>query len=129
MSRYLVMKSTSIEYGLQSNSLEKWLECERDENSYGIATQIYLATLKAFRNLCSQGRTLSLDKSHLTMLKEELARLYLWGESFGPGEIDLALEYSEDSQHFVLGTFGYIGRLLLRGECLRYVENKSSFLT
>ena len=85
-----------------------------DKDSDGLATQIYSASLKALRNLYSQERTLSLDKPQLFLLKEELAKLYMWGEIFSPGEIDLALEYSDDARTFILDTFEGIGRLLLR---------------
>lgn len=50
------------------------------------------------------------------LLREELTKLYLWGESFGPGELDIALEYSDDTRYSVLDTLGDVGRLLLRGK-------------
>ena len=49
------------------------------------------------------------------MLKDELGKLYLWGQAFGDDKLDRALEYSDEVRGNVLESLGDIGRLLLRG--------------
>ena len=54
--------------------------------------------------------------------KEELAKLYLWGQSLGSEYLDTALGYSEDLCFDVLEAVASIGKLSLQGE--RFNSNK-----
>ena len=49
---------------------------------------------------------------------EDYHKLYLWGEVFDTGELDKALEQSDDLRDSVVDLLGTIGHLLLRGESL-----------
>ncbi|KAL6720942.1 hypothetical protein ACLMJK_000042 [Lecanora helva] len=108
--------------------LQKWLESHpaHDANSKGrfnqeaesgnIAAHLYSSCRNTLRDLYVQGHTESQERLTHAALKEELAKLYLWGEDFGDGELDLALDYSNDTRCVVLDALAKMGRLLLQGE-------------
>lgn len=75
------------------------------KDAAGLPTQLYSSCQKVLQDLCSQ---------QCMEVQEERARLYLWGEGFRPGDLDKALEYSEDLSCVVLRAFKSIGKLLLR---------------
>ena len=80
----------------------------------GFATQLYRSCLHVFRHLCNEAKDHVSQRLRLSSLKDELAKLYLWGEDFGGAELDDVLEHSEDVRKVVLELLGDIGRTLLR---------------
>ena len=85
------------------------------DNDQDFAARLYSLCLRLLRYLCQQERNISSKKHRVSSLKEELGRLYLWGEAFGNGKLDRALEYSDDVRGNVLDSFRDIAKLLLRG--------------
>jgi hypothetical protein len=57
-----------------------------------------------------------LQESSVTLFERKLAELYLWSHSFGPGELDTALDYSDDARYLVLDALRDVGRSLSRGK-------------
>ena len=90
-------------------------EVGSDDNQQGLAAQLYSSCQSALRDVCSHESGPE-TSSRSFVLKEELTKLYLWGQSLGAGELDTALEYSDDARYLVLDTLGNTGRVLLRGE-------------
>ena len=86
------------------------------KNDLGIAARLYSLCLHVLRQVCRQGERGSSSGNGTYMLKEELGKLYLWGQAFGDGKLDRALEYSDEVRGNVLESLGDIGRLLLRGK-------------
>ena len=82
----------------------------------GIAARLYSLCLLVLRQICRQGERGSSTGNGSTMLKEELGKLYLWGQAFGDGKLDRALEYSDEVRSNILESLGDIGGLLLRGK-------------
>ena len=80
----------------------------------GFATQLYRTCLHVFRHLYNEAIDHNSQGLRLSSLKDELAKLYLWGEDFGGAELDDVLEHSEDVRKVVLELLGDIGRTLLR---------------
>lgn len=107
---------------------QKWLESSplnpttdgqrpHDEDEEGFAAQLYSMCRSVLRDLCLQDQGLpSSGSPRSLLLREELAKLYLWGHSFGPGELDIALDYSDDARYLVLDALTDIGRSLLHGK-------------
>ena len=77
------------------------------EHSEGFASRLYNSCLTVFQGVCTR---------MCPGAREEIAKLYLWGQSFGPTELDIAMEYSDDAHTVVLDALGCIGQLLLDGE-------------
>lgn len=90
-------------------------QLNHDEDEEGIAGQLYSSCRSVLRDLCSQEQDPPSTTAQSLSLREELAKLYLWGHSFSPGELDTALENSDDVRYIVLDTLGDVGRSLLRG--------------
>ena len=88
------------------------------EHSEGFASRLYNSCRTVFQGACTR---LCIGA------REELAKLYLWGQNFGPTELDAALEYSDDAHSVVLDALGCIGRLLLNGELSTVQRCRSSF--
>ena len=86
------------------------------EEDPGIATRLYTLCLYVLRQICRQEQCKSLSANGISTLKEELGKLYLWGEAFKNGKLDRALEYSDEVRDTVLESLGDIGRILLRGK-------------
>ena len=86
-------------------------ECEE-----GFATRLYSLCRSVFGDLCSQEQDFPSRRLQLLLLREELAKLYLWGQAFGPGELDKAIDYSEDVRYLVFDALGEVGRTVLRGK-------------
>ena len=80
-----------------------------------LAARLYSSCLSALRDLCPPEPAKAIQS---VLVHEELTKLYLWGQGFARGELDMALEYSEDTRYIVLDSLGNIGRLLLRGKNL-----------
>ena len=81
----------------------------------GIAARLYSLCLHVLRQVCRQDERGSSSGNSTSMLNEELGKLYLWGQAFGDGKLDRALEYSDEVRSSVLESLADIGRLLLRG--------------
>ena len=86
------------------------------QDEAGLAARLYSSCLAALRDLSPPEPA---KATQSVSVHEELTKLYLWGQGFARGELDMALEYSEDTRHMVLDALGNIGRLLLRGKILR----------
>lgn len=87
-----------------------------DEDEEGFAAQLYSLCRIVLGGFCSQEHGSSSRRLQSVLLREELAKLYLWGQSFAPGELDTAVDYSDDVRYLVLDALGDIGRSLLRGK-------------
>jgi hypothetical protein len=88
----------------------------RDENVQGFAARLYQLCLHALQKIYIREREKRKFGSQATGLRDCLGRLYLWGESFERGELDRALEESDEVRESVLERLGHIGKLLLRGK-------------
>lgn len=122
------MSSPTIGWSRRSRRTKEWLESSSSnlltidaQSAYGkdeegLAAQLYSLCRRVLRDLCSQKQDLPSTRPHSLLLREELTKLYLWGQSFGPGELDIALEHSDDARYIVLDALGEIGRSLLRGK-------------
>ena len=102
---------------LQTN---KWLESNLPDHTSqreieGLAGELYASCLTALRLIYMEQRGRRPSGSQSLLLGEELGRLHLWGQGFHPGELDEALEHSEDVRSIVLRSFKGIGVALLRG--------------
>lgn len=123
-----IMSSATAGSSRRNRYTQEWLEScasnpltidgqlAHDEDEEGIAIQLYSICSSVLRDLCSQTQDPHSTRPQSLLLREELTKLYLWGQSFGPGELDLALEHSDDVRYIVLDALGNIGRLLLRGK-------------
>lgn len=95
----------------------------------GIATQLHAQSIDIFRRIYRIKRhTCPSDKS-FSKVKEELGKFYLWGNAFADGELDRALESSDDVRFEVLDSLSAIARLLLRGEFVTFFKVPAAFDT
>ena len=112
----------------QKNRTQEWLDnhphassglngtlCDNDHDDQGVATRLYSLCLRLLRFLCRHKQNISSRRNRVSLLKEELGRLYLWGEAFEDGKLDRALEYSDDVRDNVLDSLRDVGKILLRG--------------
>lgn len=86
------------------------------EDNDGIAAQLYTMCQHLLKDICTQNQNSSPDRLQTPLLKEELTKLYLWGQDYGNGELDAGLEYSDDTHCIVLAALKDIAQLLLRGK-------------
>ena len=86
------------------------------ENDQGLAARLYSLCLRVLRQICGQAQYRSSSRNSTSKPKEELGKLYLWGQAFRDGKLDRALDYSDEVRGNVLELLGHIGRLLLRGK-------------
>ena len=88
-------------------------------NGDGLAMKLYSTCLDILQDLCHE-RDSSNTRFALTgptgLLREELGKLYLWGESFGPGQLDKTLNHAEDLRLVVIKALRQIGNLLIRSK-------------
>ena len=93
-------------------------DVDPDHNDYnqGLATRLYLLSREGLQRLCRRNTGSSLLESSLSTLKEELGKLYLWGEAFENGKLDEALEHSENLRDTVLELLCAIGDIIIRGQ-------------
>ena len=103
-------ESTSVDYA-RTRAGERGIECEE-----GFVSRFYGTCLQEFRHLCRQGQRGYAPGPRSYLLKEELGKLYLWGEMFGPGELDKALSVSEELRDSVLDLLVNLGELVLCGK-------------
>lgn len=107
------LTSTSAQYTREwleesvSDSATVNEEQDSIEHPEGFASQLYNSCRTVFQGACTR---------MCLGAREEFAKLYLWGQSFGPTELDIALEYSDEAHSVVLDALGCIGQLLLDGE-------------
>ena len=95
----------------------------------GFASQFYSMCLQGFQQLCRQEQAVYAPGPRSYLLKEELGKLYLWGESFSPGELDKALDQYEDIRDNVLDLLVDLGELIICGKASRerrYIESRVS---
>ena len=87
-------------------------------DNHELATQFHKACLRVFKLFLHYLPVLStfrINADQTANAKEELGRLYLWGESFGNGGLEKALEQSDEIRDNVLKLLRGIGGTLLRG--------------
>lgn len=94
--------------------IDEQQSCYGDEQ--GLASQLYHSCQCVLRDLCVERQVTRFEGLQRLLLREELAKLYLWGQSFGPGELDVALDHSDDARYITLDALGCIGQSLLHGE-------------
>lgn len=82
----------------------------------GFASQFYSTCLRGLQQLCRQEQEGYAPRARSHLLKEELGKLYLWGESFSPGELDKALDEYEEIRDNVLDLLVNLGELIIRGK-------------
>ena len=82
----------------------------------GFASRFYSTCLREFQQLCRKKQEGYAHGSRSYLLKEELDKFYMWGESFGPGELDKALDESEELRDNVLDLLVNLGDLLICGK-------------
>lgn len=99
-------------------------EVDPDQNDYsdGLATRLYLLSREGLQRLCRRNKESSPLESPLSRPKEELGKLYLWGEAFENGKLDKALELSEDLRDTVLDLLCAIGGIIVRGQHIVTIE-------
>ena len=85
----------------------------------GFASQFYGTCLQGFKQLCRQELEGYAPGTQSYLLREELGKLYLWGESFSPGELDKALDEFEEIRDNVLDLLVNLGELVIRGKTSR----------
>lgn len=82
----------------------------------GFAARLYVSCLRTLQQLYRRERDYSPPKQRAHVLKEELGKLYLWGEHFGAGELDEALTQSDDLKENVIELLSGIGKSMLKGK-------------
>ena len=86
------------------------------DHDEGFASRFYSICLRGFQQLCRQEQEGYAHGSRSYSLKEELDKIYMWGESFGPGELDKALGESEEIRDNVLDLLVQLGELVICGK-------------
>ena len=101
-----------------------------DQENGGLATKLYGTCLEMLQSLCQPSPAQNPSQAHTHVLREELGKLFLWGESLRSGDLDKALAFADGLQEIVLKKFTEIGRLLLgkNPKCtkVRFVFNYKS---
>ena len=103
-------ESTSIDFA-GTGAGERGIDREE-----GFASRFYSTCLRELQRLCRQEQKGYAHGSRSYLLKEELDKLYMWGESFVPGELDKALDESEELRDNVLDLLVNLGELLICGK-------------
>ena len=106
-------ESTSVDFA-GTGTGERGIDREE-----GFVSRFYSTCLREFQRLCRQEQKGYAHGSRFYLLKEELDKLYMWGESFGPGELDKALDESEELRDNVLDLLVNLGELLICGKASR----------
>ena len=92
------------------------VEPDQDEYSQGLATRLYQLGRQGLQQLCRRKEKIPRLNLSQSALREELGRLYLWGEAFENGKLEKALEQSEDLRDTVLDFLCAIGDSIIRGK-------------
>ena len=104
------------------------VESDHDNYNQGLATRLYRLGRQGLQNLCRQKKNIPQLDSSQSALREELGKLYLWGEAFENGDLDKALEQSEDLRNTVLEFLCAIGYSIIRGKrCENTVTNDTRY--
>lgn len=81
------------------------------------AFRLYTHCLRVIQRFCrrclDQDADSPLSNTDLQSLKEEVEKLFLWGESFGNGKLGKALNLSEDLRDNVVEILGDVGKLVV----------------
>ena len=93
------------------------VEPDHNEHNQGLAIRLYQLSRQGLQQLCRQEEHIPRLNSSQFALREELGKLYLWGEAFENGKLDKALEQSEDLSDTVLEFLCAIGNIIIRGKC------------
>ena len=116
----------------RSDYLRRWLDADASgpirfdgtsfdgEDDQGFAARLYHLCLRGLQDFYRQERDKRSHESRSTILRECRAKLYLWGEYFGVGELDRALEGSNELRDKVLERLCHVGKLLLRRKPFNY---------
>lgn len=108
--------STPIAFDEEFEFTAADVEPDHDKYNQGLATRLYRLGRHGLQQLCRQKKTTpGLDRSQ-SALREELGKLYLWGEAFENGNLDKALEQSEDLRDTVLEFLCAIGDSIIQGK-------------
>ena len=86
------------------------------ENDVGLSTRLYRLCLDVLRHVLCRERFKGRPKHNSTALEICLGKLYLWGDEFRIGDLDQALDQSDDLKGCVLEQLVYVGELLIRGK-------------
>ncbi len=103
----------------ESISLDLGRTCAHErgiDREEGFASRFYSTCLRGFQQLCRQEKKGYAPGSRSYLLKEELGKLYLWGEGFAPGELDKALGESEEVRDNVLDLLVNLAELIIHGK-------------
>ena len=113
--------TTSGDYTLQwldanasDNETRRALLTE-EESDQGLASSLFQQCVHALRDFQKEEHEKCPSTSRKDSLRESIGTLRLWGDTFGAGELDKALDQSDELKESVLEQFVNIGRLLLQG--------------
>lgn len=95
----------------------------------GFGARLFQLCLHALQYLCREKADNGRSPSHARTLRECVARLCLWGDSFDGEQLDKALDQSDDLRDVVLEHLCHIGTLVLRGKEVRHPETMTSSLS
>ena len=87
-----------------------------DEDEAGLAARLYRACLHVMRYVHRRECSKSSPQLGTTSLENCLSKLFLWGDEFGVGDLDKALDQSDELRESVLEQLLCVGGLLLRGK-------------
>ena len=80
----------------------------------GFAWTLYNHVLELFAKLLPiAARSSSLSQKDIKSLRAALGSLYLWGDTFENGKLELVLEESEDLKESILCSLVDLGRILV----------------
>lgn len=90
---------------------------ESGNGDVGFAGLLYESCLGLFKDIYTQSRKSSvLSKDDQRQLKEELGRLFLWGDAFRDGKLDRVLVQWGDLRMTILEFISGIGKVLTSSE-------------
>lgn len=88
--------------------------CDIRDAHETFASRFYHCCVAKFRDFCQYRERQTNAEASKSNLWDELARLYMWGEYFKDGELDVALAPSEALASKVISLLSAIGKRLLR---------------
>ena len=93
-----------------------------DQYEQGLASCLYLGCINILKFICGSASKTSSGDDHVTVelkeLREELGKLFLWGESLSDGSLDKALDQSDELRITVLTLLRDVADRLLVGKVL-----------
>lgn len=96
------------------------------DSEEGFVARLYNHCLCALQYILKTERIKSPSSSRSSSLGECLGRLFLWGDAFDVGQLDRALDQSDEMKLNVLEQLARIGKLLLRGKRSRHILHAPS---